>query len=60
MTPGASPLDPLHRIALGASASPKGRYDENEENQEAGRRLGAWYQSDRILGWEASAVTICD
>ncbi|WP_078600253.1 NucA/NucB deoxyribonuclease domain-containing protein [Streptomyces violens] len=106
--PGASPLDPLHRIAQGASASSKARYDENykvrvrdcnentpgapaagkdcdeypfrstaegaaryvyegdeykddfsvryidpKENQEAGNRLLAWYQTDRILDWEA-------
>ncbi|MEU9059625.1 NucA/NucB deoxyribonuclease domain-containing protein [Streptomyces sp. NPDC048430] len=29
------------------------RYINREENQEAGRRLGAWYHSDRILDWEA-------
>lgn len=33
---------------------------EREENQEAGRRLGAWYLSDRILDWEAFTVTIGD
>ncbi|WP_275466856.1 DNRLRE domain-containing protein [Streptomyces noursei] len=113
--PGASALDPMHRIAPGASASSEERYDENEkvrvrdcndntpgapgegqdcdeypfhssaegaaryvyegdeykddfsvryinrkENQEAGRRLAAWYQTDRILDWEAFTVTIGD
>ncbi|WP_368860256.1 NucA/NucB deoxyribonuclease domain-containing protein [Streptomyces sp. M2CJ-2] len=36
------------------------RYIIREENQEAGRRLGAWYHSDRILDWEAFTVTIGD
>ncbi|MFI9781265.1 DNRLRE domain-containing protein [Streptomyces sp. NPDC051956] len=36
------------------------RYINREENQEAGRRLGAWYHSDRILDWEAFTVTIGD
>ncbi|MEU6762941.1 DNRLRE domain-containing protein [Streptomyces sp. NPDC046853] len=36
------------------------RYINPEENQEAGRRLGAWYHSDRILDWEAFTVTIGD
>lgn len=113
--PGASPLNPLHRIVPAASASSQARYDRNEairtrdcnentpgapgagkdcdeypfhssaegaarfefegaefkddfsvryidskENQEAGRRLGAWYQSDRILDWEAFTITIGD
>ncbi|WP_050506934.1 DNRLRE domain-containing protein [Streptomyces rimosus] len=34
------------------------RYISPEENQEAGRRLGAWYHSDRILDREAFTVTI--
>lgn len=34
------------------------RYTDSAENQEAGRRLGAWYHSDRILKWEAFTVSI--
>ncbi|MFG2593147.1 hypothetical protein [Streptomyces sp. NPDC048438] len=34
------------------------RYINREENQEAGRRLGAWYHSDRTLDWRAFTVTI--
>nr|WP_051831198.1 NucA/NucB deoxyribonuclease domain-containing protein [Streptomyces violens] len=29
------------------------RYIDPKENQEAGNRLLAWYQTDRILDWEA-------
>ncbi|MEV8312002.1 hypothetical protein AB0P36_33000 [Streptomyces flavidovirens] len=36
------------------------RYIDSKENQEAGTRLGAWYQDDRILNWEAFTVTIGD
>ncbi|MFI1226790.1 MULTISPECIES: DNRLRE domain-containing protein [unclassified Streptomyces] len=36
------------------------RYVDPAENQEAGNRLGAWYQTDRILNWEAFTVTIGD
>ncbi|MFJ9213881.1 NucA/NucB deoxyribonuclease domain-containing protein [Streptomyces sp. NPDC102264] len=36
------------------------RYIDSAENQEAGRRLGAWYHSDRILDWEAFTVSIGD
>lgn len=36
------------------------RYIDSAENQEAGRRLGAWYHNDRILNWEAFTVSIGD
>ncbi|MEV8409902.1 hypothetical protein AB0R12_30180 [Streptomyces niveus] len=36
------------------------RYIDSAENQEAGRRLGAWSHSDRILNWEAFTVSIGD
>lgn len=84
--PGASPLNPLHRIAPSASAASQARYERNEairtrdcnentpgapgagkdcdefkddfsvryidpkENQEAGRRLGAWAPGIRVTG----------
>ncbi|WP_245769748.1 NucA/NucB deoxyribonuclease domain-containing protein [Streptomyces indicus] len=113
--PGASPLDPLHRLAGPAGSASRLRQDENdkvrkrdcnentpgapatgkdcdeypfgstaegaarymydgeqymndfsvryinsEENQEAGYRLNAWYQNDRILDGEAFTITIGD
>ncbi|SDL39250.1 Deoxyribonuclease NucA/NucB [Streptomyces indicus] len=36
------------------------RYINSEENQEAGYRLNAWYQNDRILDGEAFTITIGD
>ncbi|MDQ8704866.1 DNRLRE domain-containing protein [Streptomyces sp. LHD-70] len=34
------------------------RYIDSSENQEAGSRLGAWYQNDRILHWESFVISI--
>ncbi|WP_455355986.1 NucA/NucB deoxyribonuclease domain-containing protein [Streptomyces sp. SYSU K217416] len=36
------------------------RYIDRDENQEAGRRLGAWYENDRILDWDAYVISIGD
>lgn len=36
------------------------RYISRIENQEAGRRLGAWYENDRILDWDPYVITIGD
>ncbi|WP_234434155.1 hypothetical protein, partial [Streptomyces sp. NRRL F-5126] len=36
------------------------RYIDSVENQEAGGRLGAWYENDRILNWDPFIVTIGD
>ncbi|MFD7291610.1 hypothetical protein [Streptomyces sp. NPDC059863] len=36
------------------------RYINSAENREAGRRLGAWHHSDRILDWEGINVSIAD
>ncbi|CAL9400119.1 DNRLRE domain-containing protein [Streptomyces sp. enrichment culture] len=36
------------------------RYIDSDENQEAGRRLGAWYDNDRILSHDPFIVVIGD
>ncbi|MBP0457978.1 DNRLRE domain-containing protein [Streptomyces montanisoli] len=36
------------------------RFIDSVENQEAGGRLGAWYENDRILNWDPFIVTIGD
>ncbi|MDQ0938444.1 NucA/NucB deoxyribonuclease domain-containing protein [Streptomyces sp. V1I1] len=36
------------------------RYVDPTENQEAGRRLDAWYENDRILDWDAFVIRIGD
>ncbi|MEU6935196.1 hypothetical protein ABZ943_00550 [Streptomyces rubiginosohelvolus] len=34
------------------------RYIDRVENQEAGRRLGAWYDNDRILNNDAFILVV--
>ncbi|MFJ7101246.1 hypothetical protein [Streptomyces albogriseolus] len=36
------------------------RYIDSDENQEAGRRLGAWYDNDRILSHDPFIIVIGD
>ncbi|MFD9412098.1 hypothetical protein ACFWBN_34545 [Streptomyces sp. NPDC059989] len=36
------------------------RYIDSNENQEAGRRLGAWYDNDRLLSHDPFIVVIGD
>ncbi|MEU0099771.1 NucA/NucB deoxyribonuclease domain-containing protein [Streptomyces sp. NPDC006267] len=36
------------------------RYIDSDENQEAGSRLGAWYDNDRILNSDAFILVIGD